>query len=135
MRNLSQEEAKKIELLARFTLEDVIWRSEGSLLESEGITFEFLQEMRDLGIISGAAEIDDHVFGWVTDAPDKFVTELRSNSKVLVVNHEDPEKVITLGKVYLLTAMGRLILQLGEFETHSEYLRQIVSAIQNQGFG
>ena len=132
LRNLSQIEAKKIEKLSRFALEDVLWHDEGNLFESEGITFSTLLEMQDLGVVSGVEALGLERT-WKTSAPDKFVKALRSNGKVLIAKHDDPTKEIKL-KVYLLTSVGQQILRLGNFQPHLDYLRKIGKVICDQGF-
>jgi hypothetical protein len=132
LRNLSQSEAQKIERLSRFVLEDAVWRDNNSPLESEGITFRFLFEMQDLGVVSGVEALGLERT-WKTTASDKFITPLRSNGKVLIVRNEDPDKLIKL-KIYLLTSVGQQILRLGKFEPHLEYLRKIGNVIHDQGF-
>ncbi len=132
LRNLSQSEAKTIEKLSRFALENVLWRDDGNLFESEGITFSTLLEMQDLGVISGVEALGlEHT--WKTTESGRFLNALRSNGKVLIVRHDDPAKEIKL-PVYLLTAVGRQILRLGKFEPHIEYLRKIGKVIHDKGF-
>lgn len=132
LRNLSQSEAQKIERLSRFVLEDVVWQDSNSPLESEEITFVFLLEMQDLGVLSGVESIGLERT-WETNTADKFLKVLRSNGKVLIARHDDPGKVIKL-QIYLLTSVGQQILKLGKFEPHLEYLRKIGNVIHDQGF-
>lgn len=65
--------------------------------------------------------------------PDKFLCALRSNGKVLLIEHEDPTKILKL-EVYLLTTVGAQLLGLGNFEPDIDYLRMTGKQIAAQGF-
>lgn len=132
LRNLSQSEANAIARLSRFAVENFVWRGDDALFESEKILFSNLLEMQDLGVISGAESLGLHQT-WGTSVPDKFVLPLRSNGKVLIAKHDDPEKNLQL-QIYILTSVGRQILRLGKFEPHVEYLTKMGEAICAQGF-
>lgn len=132
LRNLSQREARSIELLSRFAIEDVIWRDDESKLDAYGINFSSLLGLQDLGVLSGAEAIGLERT-WPSTDQSKFIRALRSNDKVLVVRHDDAKKQLKL-QVYLLTAIGRQILRLGKFEAHMNYLRQVGKVILGQGF-
>jgi len=95
LRNLSQSEAKKIEKISPFVLENMLWRNEDNLFKSEGITLSTLLEMQELGIISGVESLGIKMT-WSTNQPDKFSQALRSNGKVLIVKHDDPKKIIKI---------------------------------------
>ena len=132
LRNLSQSEAKEIQKLSRFALEDVLWRGASNLLESEGISFATLLAMQDLGVVSGVESIGLQKT-WMTHTPDKYVRALRSNGKVLIAKHDDSKKELKL-QVFPLTSVGQQILRLGRFPPHLDYLRKIGKAIGDQGF-
>ena len=54
LKNLSHKEAHQITRVAPFVLDrEMIFRGAERLLDSEGITFSFLLELQDLGVVSG----------------------------------------------------------------------------------
>lgn len=132
LRNLSQEEANAIERLSQFVVEDIIWKGNDSSLDAEGLQFSVLLEMQDLGVLSGVESIGLERT-WQSTNTDNFIKPLRSNSKVLIVSHDDPNKEIKL-RIYLLTGLGRQILRLGKFQANTDYLARLGKAILNQGF-
>ncbi len=132
LRNLSQEEAKAIEQLSRFAVEDIVWRGDATMFEPDGLSFSDLLALQDVGVLSGVDSIGLEKT-WRSNDGGKFIKALRSNGKVLIVRHDDPKKEIKL-QVYLLTAIGRQILRLGKFQAHTEYLRKMGKTILVQGF-
>ena len=133
LRNLSQEEALQIAKLARFVVNgEVIVRTDKKVLESEGIAFEFLHYLQNLGIVAGVQALGLSYTG-KSSRSDKFQLHLISHDRILLVTHEDPSKEITF-RVYLLTELGKQIFKLGSFESHETYLLSIGKHIRSQGF-
>lgn len=132
LRNLSQPEAALVEKLAPFVVNDVIYRGDEQLLESEGITYGFLLSMQELGLVTGA-ESTGLSITWRTSREDGFSLPLISHSKVLIATHLDPTKQVTL-PVCQLSRVGRELLALGTFEPHVPYLKRLGRAIAAQGF-
>ena len=133
LKNLSHTEALEITKVSPFVIDgDVISRSNKQLLDSEGITFGFLIDLQNLGVVSGveALGIEKRI---VSEATEKFERVIVSYNHVLIVTHEDASKEIKL-KIFKLTLLGREILKLGSFESHEVYLRSVGQAICNQGF-
>ena len=133
LKNLSHKEALQIAKVSPFVIDDtVIFRGNKQLLDSEGITFSFLLDLQDLGVVSGveAPGIEVTFKSLVTE---KFELCLVSYNRVLVVTHEDMSKKFKL-KSYKLTSLGQQILKLGSFEAHDVYLRSVGQAICSQGF-
>lgn len=132
LRGLSKDEAEHISSLASFVIEGRIVRSLKQFLEEHGVTFNLLLVMQELGLLSGVEAI-----GLTTDyksvGSERFVCALRSNGKVLLVEDDDPSKVLTL-EVYLLTGVGNQLLGLGSFPTNLDYLRLVGKEIIKQGF-
>ena len=134
LKNISHEEALKIDKLAPFVLSnDCIFRGENkTFLVSEGITFGFLLDLQNLGITCGvdAAGLSLEIRSRNSD---KFKNELISHNRVLVVTHEDASKKFKL-KIYGLTSLGQQIFKLGSFKSHEIYLRNVGQVICSQGF-
>ena len=133
LKNLSHEEALQIAKVSPFVIDgNVIFRGNNQLLDSEGITFAFLLNLQNLGVVSGveAVGLKQTVR---SSATEKFHQTLVSYNRVLIVTHEDASKEISL-EVYTLTLLGQQILKLGSFKPHEVYLRSVGQAICRQGF-
>jgi len=132
LRNVSQEEAQKISLFARFAVEGIIARTDDTLLHREGLTLNLLLEMQDLGIITGVGAIGLNM-SWRTAVTGTFRRGLYSNGKVLVVSHQDAGKQIVV-PAYLMTRLGRELAELGVHEPHLGYLQRLGEGIKSEGF-
>jgi hypothetical protein len=130
LRSLSQSEAQQIERLSQFVLDDILWRDDS--LESLGLTFSLLMAMQDLGIISGVEALGLEMH-WDSVEKAKFLRALQSHGKVLLIRHDDPRKKLSL-PAYLLTGIGKEILQLGRFQPNVDYMQRVGAAVQKAGF-
>ncbi len=132
LRNLSQDEAKAIEKVSPFVVNDVIFRDAKALLESAGVTFSLLLVLQELGIVSGAEALGLEIT-WPSLLPDRFQQALVSYGRILLVTHADPAKTLKI-QIYQLTGLGRQILRLGTFQANDAYLRALGTTIKEQGF-
>jgi hypothetical protein len=132
LRNLSQEEAKAIEKVSPFVVNDVIFRGDNALLESEGVTFSLLLSLQELGIVSGVEALGLEVI-WPSLSQDRFQQALVSYGRILVVTHTEAAHTLKI-QIYQLTALGRQVLRLGTFQANDTYLRALGAAIKSQGF-
>jgi hypothetical protein len=132
IRNLSPKEAENIALLSRFVFNGVISRSQQAVLDSEGVNLGFLLGMEDLGVVSGvlSAGLSNT---YASSNTKRFDYCFCSHGRVLVVNHEDPIRTLSLN-LYKLTEVGRQTLRLGTFAPHEEYLRKVGTEIKQKGF-
>ena len=133
LRNLAKEEARRIEMLAPFVVDnDFLFRDSKSLLESEGITFGFLMRLQDLGILDlgGATGLIRPLRSAV---PNEFMLGLVAYTRVLVVTHQDANKSANLA-IYRLTSLGKEVLKLGAFTPHDAYIRHLGRTIRDRGF-
>lgn len=132
IKGLSKAEAEQISKLASFVIEGRIFRSLKQFLEEQGITFSLLLEMQELGLLAGVEGVglNTKYNSW---ASERFVVALRSNGKALVVEDDDPAKVLSL-EIYLLTGVGRQLLGLGSFPPNVDYLRLAGKEIVKKGF-
>lgn len=132
LRGLSKSEAEQISKLAGFVIDGRIVRSLKKHLDEQGVSFGLLLAMQELGLLSGVESI-----GLSTEykslSPERFVRAMLSNGKALVVEHDDPNKVLKI-EVYLLTAVGNQLLGLGNFQPNLDYLRLAGKEIVKQGF-
>lgn len=129
---LSKTESDVICKLARFSIGGYVVNGQEKYLADQGLPFGQLLNMQNLGVISS---VDAHYLTvkYATAVEGKFTISLVSNSKALVVEHEDAAKVLEL-KVFAFTDIGNQILDLGSFEPDLVYLRLIGKQIAGQGF-
>ncbi|NMF90988.1 DUF2806 domain-containing protein [Aromatoleum petrolei] len=132
LKNLSQDEAKAIERLSPFVINDIIFRDDETLLESQGVPFSLLFSMQELGVVSGVEALGLEVV-WPSIANDHFERALVSYGRVLLVKHADPARQLKL-QIYQVTSLGRQILRLGNFQPNETYLRALGTSIKSQGF-
>jgi Protein of unknown function (DUF2806) len=133
IKNLSQADAVAISKLGQFSIRDLIIKC--AYLKENGIEFEFLLHMDDLGIMSGVqgGEISGLEFNLNSIEKDKFRGSLISRNKILLIESDDPSKKLSL-PCYKLTKIGAEILSLGDFNTDDQYMREIGVLIKNKGF-
>ncbi len=129
LKNLSKEEARKIEKLAPFVVDDDFVFKGGSSLEKAGITMNFLLGLQDLGVILTQALQKP----WKSVSPEEFKLALVAYTRALVVTHPDPTKELALNG-YRLTSLGRQVLKIGTFAPCESYLRNLGQAIRDLDF-
>lgn len=132
LKGISKSEAEQISKLAEFVIKGRIFRDLEQYLKDAGLSFDSFLVMQELGILSGVESIGLET-NFSSVIPDRFICPLVSNGKVLVVTHEDAAKSLKM-KVYLLTTVGRQLLELGSFKPNVEYLRLTGKEILKQGF-
>lgn len=132
LKTLSKVEAEKIEKLACYIIDGWIAKNQTEYLDSRGVSLSMLLEMQDLGVIS-SVEATGVLRSYSSTRKEKFYQLLISNSKILIVEHEDPSKKLEL-PIYVVTELGRQVLTLGAFEPNVEYLRLVGKEIVKQGF-
>ena len=132
LKNISHEEALQIAKLAPFVLSNSHIFNDKKLLDSEGITFSFLLDLQNLGITCGV-DSNGLLLQAPSDNPDMFKSVLSSHDRALLVTHEDASKTLRL-RSYGLTSLGQQICELGSFESHEIYLRNMGQVICKQGF-
>jgi len=132
LRNISSAEASKIAKLPPFVIDECIYRNSTEILEKEGITFGFLLEMQELGVLYGVESIGISKT-WSSYEKDKYLRVLVSNRKALIVKHSDPLKEMRL-PMFGVTKIGVEVLRLGKFEHNDTYLRKIGEHLLGQGF-
>lgn len=132
LKNLSQQEAEAIAKLSQFVIGGVIYRGKDKALEKYGISFGFLLDMQQLGVISGVEAIGMNMT-WKSVDSSRFIQSFISNSLVLVATADDAKKEISMS-TYMLTAIGRQVSSLGTFDANVEYLEEVGEHFKSQGF-
>ena len=130
LKNLSQQEAEAIAKLAQFVVSDVIYRDAKEALEEAGVSFGFLLQMQQLGVVSGVEAIGLNIT-WKSTEASRFFCLLRSNSRVLIATAENPDHTITLPG-YQVTYIGTQVLRLSKFEPHLNYLKKVGEHLKTQ---
>jgi len=132
IRNLTRDEAALIEKIAGFVINGSIAREPETLLESEGITFDMLLSLQELGVVAGVESLGmANRFDSVS--PEKFVRLLLCNGKGLFVEHDDKFKTLELG-AYIVTSLGKQVMGLGKFSPSESYLRAVGKSIKQKGY-
>lgn len=134
LKNLSQQDARRIEKLAPFVINRNFVCAEERphrVLEAEGITFAFLCQLEELGIVSAATP--NMMTRIRSSAPDSFVAHLLAYDRALLVMHHDAKKSLNL-EIYSVTSLGLQVLRLGAFTPHNTYLRSVGELIKCMGF-
>ncbi len=133
LKNLSHKEALQIARVAPFVIDHrIIFRGDQQMLDSKGITFSFLLELQDLGIVSGVDAVGVS-FQMRSKRTEKFEELLVAYNRVLIVTHKDPSQQLKI-EVYKLTSLGQQVLKLGSFKAHEDYLRGVGQSICRKGF-
>jgi hypothetical protein len=132
LRSISKEDANKISLLANYIFEGIIYRMNAEFLNSKGITFDFLLDMQELGIISGI-ESSGILSTYSNNYENTFYANLKYHNKAVLVSHESEHKKLTL-KGYPVTNLGMQVISLGDFKHDESYLEIIANDIKGQGF-
>ncbi len=133
IKNLSQDEAQAISKLGKFVIHRSIFKC--PCLEKEGINFNFLLQMDDLGIVSGVqgGQVSGLEFCFPSRETERFFNTLINRNKILLIEGEDPNKKVKLG-CYQISTIGVEILSLGDFSADETYMKEVGEEIKKQGF-
>lgn len=132
LKTISRTEAEMISKLASYVIGGVIARGQKNYSEDHGLSFSFLLQMQELGMISGVEALNLQII-YKSTMDEKFLLALNSHSKALLVEHGDASKILEL-EVYKLTPIGKQVLGLGAFEPDIEYLQRVGEEITRKGF-
>ncbi|RUR46310.1 DUF2806 domain-containing protein [Vreelandella populi] len=133
IKNLSQEEAMAISSLGQFAIGRSIFKC--SQLEKQGIDFNFLLQMDDLGIVNGVqgGQVSGLELQFKSREPKKFSNMLINRNRILLIEADDPNKELALG-CYQISQIGAEVLSLGDFNANEQYMMEIGEEIKKQGF-
>jgi hypothetical protein len=131
VRNLTTDEAKNIEHVSQFVIDDFVSRKQQNLLDENQVSFGYLLGLQNLGLLS---EVDGLGLGVTINSTheDRFFKLFRSHGRALKVTHDDPTKKLKL-EAYTLTSLGKQVLRLGKFQPNEQYLRAIGEELKGQG--
>lgn len=132
LKTLSKPEAELISKIAQYAINGYIAREQQKYLDEKGLTFGLLLRIQEMGVLSGVEALG-LTTSYQTMVEGKFIKALLSNGKALIVEHDDPTKVLKL-EIFRLTNIGSQILGLGFFEPDLDYLRLVGKHIVGKGF-
>jgi hypothetical protein len=130
LKNISKEEAEEIAKLAPYIISGSIWRTDD--LEQKGLPYGYMLRMQELGILNGieAANLTQTISSVNSS---HFIAHLIGTDRLLVVQHDDPKKTITLS-CYRLTTVGAEIMKLCSATSDKDYLRSLGITLAKDGF-
>ncbi len=134
MKSISIDDASMIEKLAGLVINGeclVHGIGKNTSVAHPVLEVRFLLHMKEIGVIDTFQLGVDSLIR--SRRSDRFDNYMRSYTRVLLVQHEDPGKTITL-KIYPLTRLGSEIIGIGSFTPDERYLRQIGELIKRAGF-
>ena len=130
LRCLSQSEAKLIELVAPFVIEDCIWRgSNNSMHAQHGLALKDVLILQDLGLLSGAEGMLQRTWTASSDHPTALL--LKSWNKGLYLTGPLKQARVDVVKATLL---GEQIFPLCHPKVNLNYLRELGEKIKSTGF-
>jgi hypothetical protein len=123
LRNLSGPEAKLIERIAPFVIDDFIFSGAAPVLREADIHFHDLLQLEELGFLHGIADLRIST-NRVSLRADRFLTYLAAHDKVIVIEHRNPGKEAEI-PIYSVTKVGKEILSLGTFTANEQMLAAV----------
>ena len=132
LKGLSKDEAELISKLAKYVIAGNIIRDKDKFLEAEGIPFGALLFLQEIGVVSGVEALGLSI-QLKSVIPEKYLKPLISNNKALIIEHDDPSKILKLG-IYQLTHIGKQVLALASFTSNEDYLCSVGQDIAKQGY-
>jgi hypothetical protein len=133
LRNVSHEDARLIEEIAPFAIKDFVVRPPNDANKELGaLNFSKLLELQELGILSGV-----EAFGLTSKIASmeagRFVCPLTTHGRVILIVHDDATKTLDL-PIYVITKLGKQVLQLGWKKVDENYLLSTARRIKELGF-
>lgn len=132
IRNLTRNDAQKIERLSSIAIDGKIIKGDNDILERLGINVDFLLEMEELGILNGVNPLGIET-SYGSNNSSNFTRGLLCNNKILVVKADDPNAMIKL-LFYNITNLGKEVLRLCRATVNTEYLKAIGIMIKSKGY-
>lgn len=132
LKNMSQYEAKLIEKLAPLVIFDFISRNDKKFLEEQGITYNDLIFLQEIGIVVGV-EASAMSATHTSSEKGSFQLTFTSGNRALHITHKDQDKVLSF-PIYGLSHVGKQVLPLGVFTPNEEYLISFGKRIADKDF-
>ena len=132
LKGLSKPEAELISKAARFVIDGRIYRDKEEYLEADGLHFSNLLFLQDIGVLSGVEALGLTTI-YKTEDNNKYLKGLIASNKIILIEHEDKNKVAEAG-IYLLTGVGKEVLRLASFGVNTDYLDSVAMDYAKKGF-
>lgn len=129
--SLSRKDAEAISRVGPLVFSGVVSALDSALACCE-IRLGDLMNLQEIGVLSGVE--GGGLISRVPSATEgKYTRLLASNGSGILVEHDDPERELSIHN-YRITEAGRQIIALGNFNANREYLTVIAKTICGQGF-
>ncbi|WP_409313272.1 DUF2806 domain-containing protein [Pseudomonas putida] len=129
---LSKFEAELIAKVARYGIGGIIPKELLDHMWEQGLTYGQLMHLETIGVLQGL-----DAFGleknYVSVKEERFAAVLNSHGRCLLVEHDDPQKKLSL-EICSFTHVGVQLLDLGKFEHDETYLRALGAKVAEKGF-
>ncbi len=132
IKNLTPEEARAIDKLAPFAVENFILHN-SKCLDAAGVNMDVLSEMQNIGVLTGVqpSAMTAKIRSMATD---RFYCALRCpGNTMLAVIADDAAKSCVL-TVHFISGIGRQIMGLSTAQPNDEMLATLIGEIKGQGF-
>lgn len=135
LRTLSKSEAEKIAKIGPYVLNGRFVYKDSDLLEVNGIPFQTLLELEDIGILSGVQVLVGDLDHFTIALPhdEKFVVVIANHNMAAVGLRNTKEPNATF-PAYPCTRRGREIFTLGNYAAELPYLERVAKHLASQGF-
>lgn len=132
IRNLTPDEARAIDKLSAFAVENfILHNSKG--LDAAGVNMDVLSEMQNIGVLTGV-QPSAMTARIRSMANDRFYCALRCpGSTMLAVMADDAAKICAL-TVHFISGIGRQVMNLCASQANEEMLTTLIGEIKQQGF-
>jgi Protein of unknown function (DUF2806) len=134
--SLRTTEAQMIEKAATFCFDRSIMYKMPEYFATHGLPFDHLLELENMGVLAGVAGLGglhrNYQFR-LFNYPDGSVQHARAliyNSKKALLIEKGNEDIFTIPG-YMFTAIGRELIQLGDFDVDVEFLKTCAQTIKN----
>lgn len=134
MRNLSKEDAKKIEVVAAYRIFNCIPKIRGSTGSfSDNVPLKLVLELEEMGVLQIGGGLPGLEVTFGSTQSDRYKRALVCNGKVLLVTGDKPDAELALNAI-VVTRIGRELMSLGTFSPDLEYLRKVGEIIKGKGY-
>lgn len=133
LKGMSVEEAKLIEKLGKFCIEDVVFiREMVSLGNGVALSQREALYLQELGVLS-AVQSSELQQSYGTQSDHTYIKAFLIGNKAIVAKHKDSKRVLKVS-VYLVTKVGVEILKVANVNVDDGYLRAICRSLINDGY-
>jgi hypothetical protein len=134
IKNLTPAEAEAIEKIGPFVIaKNIVAKDHADILEKNGISFDHLLNLQELGILASVDVGLSMVYSSVNGENGNFLRPLFAHNRVLVISKDEKVPKLPIN-IYSVTKLGQQVLSLGKFKANDEYLVALGEKLQKSGF-